>query len=817
MSVLQRVRIVSQERVDLPDFLNLGAFANADWAAFIDQFVTGTESPLIVAGFAIPDPDTYVTQQASTIPVRIASSVMFHPTSAGGAGAFYIATDAEPDQDVALTANQTNFIEADQTTSTGSPDTRAIWDEAGGADGEGEEFKQVIDTVTNLDVVVTANTVGFTAGKVPIAKVVLNSNGVVTSITDCRNLLFRLGTGGTSPDPTNRFSWPDGRVDRAVTLTTADPTLNPFEGSDKAIATLKQWMDAVMSRLAELQGPGAMWFEGGSSGSSSISDLYVDSVGSVLTSSTGAGKFTWNAGTNTLAWTTDIYVQSLSGPYNFLIEAASVAITTGDVAYITQERNLPFPTASDSLSWTNGATFVNGNPLGGSFDGLESDTTSAASRGDWIKKDTDTFNRYCRILDFYDAPGGAGGAGALTTAALAVSVELASAYGGTTDTAQGNYAKGAYTITSAAGSGIAFNTNNYILASRWGSLTGKLYVREAGEMEDGEEKDIGDDTSDDLLTFVGATSESDNDPNYTATVTGAVAAPNWETTNGESLTARAAKLNGLAASFNQDRNLVLVTKTPSTLVANFVWDGTDLLWEELYISLPGDDELRNKIGNQTATSGGLTDLAAGECIYVDIHRDAGANDTLTAVKATISSLDPTSSTSGDVTRVILARRIGDEIFTHSAATLLVRRPTITTYLTTVGNVGGGEDDLQSHTVPANIFTAANHGIRVSAWGDVDADTQTHVRLYFGGDLVIQLQVNAGTGNDWQLDAEFWYTGTDAQKGRAKIFDDRPTTVLRSLFTATETQSAPIIVKVTGESADAVNDHVRCMGMTIETF
>jgi hypothetical protein len=96
MAVLQRVRWISGERVDLPDALNLDAFGNADWSAFVDNFFTGQANPLIVSGFDIPSPQSYVTQKFATILVNIANSVLFNPESTGGAGGFYIGVPTAP-------------------------------------------------------------------------------------------------------------------------------------------------------------------------------------------------------------------------------------------------------------------------------------------------------------------------------------------------------------------------------------------------------------------------------------------------------------------------------------------------------------------------------------------------------------------------------------------------------------------------------------------------------------------------------------------------------------------------------------------------
>jgi hypothetical protein len=76
----------------------------------------------------------------------------------------------------------------------------------------------------------------------------------------------------------------------------------------------------------------------------------------------------------------------------------------------------------------------------------------------------------------------------------------------------------------------------------------KVFVRDGRALADGEERIVNSSMPSDILTFMGAADVTDNDPNYAANITGAVQAPNWQTTNGESLTARLGKLTG-AASF----------------------------------------------------------------------------------------------------------------------------------------------------------------------------------------------------------------------------------------------------------------------------
>ncbi len=674
--ILQRVRFISGERCDLPDVDNLQAFGNADATAFMEN-VTITTS-LIVKGFDITSPGSYISTAPTSVPFNVDGAVLFHPSSTGGAGAFYVGASGADAQSPSLIANTTNYIEVDQATSTGAPDIRAIWDEAGGADGTGAEFSQTIDTVTYLDVVITSNTVGFTAGKVPIAKIVLDSNGFITSITDCRPLFFRLGSGGNAPDVNYVYPWPVPRTDHGITMT-APGDDNCFTGSDKQIDSMKSWMDAVMTRIAEIQGS-SNWFTAGAL-SASVNNVYFDSVGSIVTSKLGTGKFTFSGAFN-LAWDDDIKVQSIDGPYFFAIKASNQTLTLNDILYVTQIRNQALATA---LAWTNGQTYVNG--VATAFTGLESDATNASGYGDWIRKTTDGTEKLVRIVNFYDAAGGAGGGGAITTAALAVSVEVASAYTGTTASVLPLYSKGAYVVTKAQVSTVAYNANNWWLAYR--GANSKAYIRVGDEMPAGSARTIGGSVPDAVLAYVGVADEITSTPTYSSSVSGSVQAPNWQTTSTENLTLRASKLTSLAASASQDKNLILIRKQPTSLSDNFKWDGTTLTWEELYLGTIGDDELRNKITNSNNT------LADQDCLYVTIHRDAGVNAALTMTKAAISSLDPL--TLNDQVFVI-ARRIGNLVYARDGQ-LVYAKPFIT-----IGDGVASQGDFVGTTDA--IFTTA---------------------------------------------------------------------------------------------------------------
>lgn len=95
----------------------------------------------------------------------------------------------------------------------------------------------------------------------------------------------------------------------------------------------------------------------------------------------------------------------------------------------------------------------------------------------------------------------------------------------------------------------------------------------------------------------------------------------------------------------------------------FEWDGTNLHWKGLTWIFANSTGVFNDVANQTTSSAGLTDLADGECIYVDVDRTANrtGGSALNAVKAPLATLG-TPVTPGS--RYVLAWRHGANVFTR---------------------------------------------------------------------------------------------------------------------------------------------------------
>ena len=430
MSVLGRLLVSSAERLDLPDLLSIDSYAAGDWKYFLKGMV-GDTKPYILKGFDVIDPGNAIGTQSCSI--RVADSITFYPGSS--AGSFYHGLQEGHPQAAPivpeLRKNAVNYVYLTFSTFNTSVDTRAFWDpdKDGGAGGE---FTQDINTESVLKVEVNVSTGSFPANTVPVAKITVGPV-VITSIEDARDMMFRLGTGGINPNPFSTYGWrslPSAGYERSEPPTTMTAGgVNPFQGADKNILSLKEWMDAVMSKLRELGGT-TYWYDDTSS--FSIITNFYDAVATAFKSK---GQWVHNTGTpGLLTWTEDIQIKMTSDPRTYIVRQGSAQLDDEQVMYLAMERNLPFNSTDESVSWTNGQPYI--NTVGGAV-GLFANL----SQGDYVKKAADTIDKYLRVEEFYDA---VNLGGSVTTAAGARSVRLSSAYLGSTGVEKGRYDKGVY-------------------------------------------------------------------------------------------------------------------------------------------------------------------------------------------------------------------------------------------------------------------------------------------------------------------------------------------------------------------------------------
>lgn len=430
MSTLGRVLLSSAERLDLPDLLSIDSYSAGDWKYFLKGLV-GDTKPFILKGFDVIDPENAIGEESCS--VRVADSVVFYPSS--NAGSFFHGLEDGNEKSLPLVPelrkNAVNYVYLTFSTYNASPDTRAFWDPDKDG-GIGGEFTQDVNTQSVLQVQINVSTGSFPANTIPIAKITVGSL-TITSIEDARDMMFRLGSGGLNPNPFNTYAWrsyPESQFQRKEPPTAIiQGGVNPFQGADKNIQTLKEWMDAIMSKLRELGGT-TYWYDDTSS--YSLISNFLDSVGTTFKS-----KGIWIHDSSIpghVTWTEDLNIKSTADLRTYIIRNGNKIISDEQVMYIPMIRNQRFNITDESVSWINGQNYI--NTVGGAV-GL----FTSLSKGDFVKKANDTGDKWLRVDDFYDA---VNIGGSTTSPDLARSIKLSSVYLGATINEKGRYDKGIY-------------------------------------------------------------------------------------------------------------------------------------------------------------------------------------------------------------------------------------------------------------------------------------------------------------------------------------------------------------------------------------
>ena len=312
MSVKRRLTGYSGMRVDWPHVRSIESSVSFDFDSVLRGMVTGLDSPFLIRGFDIRIPDAAVS--ANSLQVDVADTAILHST-AGESGTIFTIPNGTP-ADVLNSSNSKvvgafqngvpNYvsIELIRATDPDSADQTAGWSEA-----QQSEFQRTVPIGSILDYRYIITTSGFSTN-LPLYIVGVSSTGAIEYIQNSKTNLFRLGRGGTSPDPF--FSFDFGGVDNDQNALdprrewiNESPSVNPnpvtavpgddplaFRYGDFSITSLKEWMDAIMTRFKEITGS-SYWYTDSTLLGNPINtfDLWWDSVGSLMT---GAGNISYN-------------------------------------------------------------------------------------------------------------------------------------------------------------------------------------------------------------------------------------------------------------------------------------------------------------------------------------------------------------------------------------------------------------------------------------------------------------------------------------------------------------------------------------------
>lgn len=253
MSVIRQGNWLSQARADLPFFKALESSVCGDFDLLAGRIMAG-KTPLVVSGFKILTTGAITADQ---LYLEVAEGVLIHYFASESGSIFSVPADRANERlnntnariQGSFTPSATNYLGIDLTrvADTTTSDVVMFIDPTTEL-----ETPEVVPLGRTLDyrIVISATDFAALPGVCPVAKVVTNASNEIVSVTDARNLFWRLGSGGTSPDPLNKYTFPEGRKENA--------TGDVFAGGDKAVSNMKSWADAVMTRIWELGG-GERW------------------------------------------------------------------------------------------------------------------------------------------------------------------------------------------------------------------------------------------------------------------------------------------------------------------------------------------------------------------------------------------------------------------------------------------------------------------------------------------------------------------------------------------------------------------------------
>ena len=580
MAIKRRQNFIGQQRIDAPHLKSIESAISNDFDELLSGLITGEGKSYLLRGFKINMPGS-IGASASGLQLLVENTAFLHGAS-DESGTFYTIPAGTPAEilssttntrvEGAFTPNTENYIgiefvrNVDDTTT----DQVYFWNPTTNI-----EFTKTVPLALILDYKIVISTSSHPANTLPVAIVETDTANNVIDITDKRQMLYRLGTAGTdAPDPFYEYEWADGRAENFYTSNSS--TSDPFAGGDKQIGNMKDFFDALMTELKLLKGTpfwysdgagsvlrarqdlgntaftgkgilshGKTMFTGQVAGMTTdvfitasqgditltadsvkdidtlISESNVDNPDNTVLLSSGDGSQVPTADivlvstAGQINWTSDVFFSFIGGrlQYKFLSNVSSSDIVLADdqAAYVKLVRGID---VIPNLVFTNGGTVVTSvGAVPWTTDLVAGDFIKDASKGDEFYYEIASVDSLSQIT-------------------------LTETFGETSSGPSGldvQYAFGVYESNAAPSTDrhikisdrkdVPFNQDTFWLYLRKddGSSVPKAYIRMLGgqELEQGENKSISDNTSKDILLYIGSSSESDNTPNYLESITAA--------------------------------------------------------------------------------------------------------------------------------------------------------------------------------------------------------------------------------------------------------------------------------------------------------
>lgn len=131
-------------------------------------------------------------------------------------------------------------------------------------------------------------------------------------------------------------------------------------------------------------------------------------------------------------------------------------------------------------------------------------------------------------------------------------------------------------------------------------------------------------------------------------------------------------------------------------------------------------------------------------------------------------------------------------------------------VSTIGNVGGGNDNLLSFSIGANVLANTGDYAEFDAFGDFAANANNKtLQIVYGATTIFNTGAVAFNGSNWRINAKILRTGASAGKSIVTFWsNDATTPFLQEIFITTEDFTAAKTVQFKGESAASATDDIR---------
>lgn len=607
MAILGRARLLPQERFDLEDLLAIQSLACADDQNRILRFWANTQ--YIVKGF-----EASGVGGASPALVTLDGATLINANNSGDFSWFTGASGASAIQ-VNLNSSSRNFLELELSTLNGTPLTKTFWDKAGSS-GDGVEFQQVIDTITNIQVDVIVLLGGFSGStdRIPLAIVDTDGSNNITGILDKRPMFSRLGTPA---DPQANFPWVS-QSEPEITLTLSGvagtylvgETVTFTSGASAEVTVGGTTVIKVILRSSDSMSAGDT-VTGGLSTATGTLDTFSDAF-------TGADKSLGGLRDNIAAL--ESQVKAILGT-RFWFSAPGTSLA----GIFNQVNSVLAPITSRARwAWSGSAlslTDDNGAPAGADIPAKLRRFSSSA---------------------VYDLTRQDGTGGSSTLAVADGEVLFVTLTDDGTDRAFSGAGAGDTNYKTVASASFVPSDENYWLAYREGGL---LIVRGVGELKAGEEVLITDDVPATLLNILGL---ADEKTAFDYTDSGSIPFGDIRGTVNEPANERIGQLSDNMGDHQEDRGGYL----RSDDVVD--WDGSSLSFTaDIVLEL-----INTKNGTLTKhnvlVAGSPISLADGESAYVSIDRTQ-VNENVSVVLSGTTPIPAQSNANKDV--FVLFRRL----------------------------------------------------------------------------------------------------------------------------------------------------------------